>query len=189
MDTALTGAVELLDRSLAYTRLALAGVGPEHAALPTPCHGWPLRRLLEHMDDALDAYIEATTGRVGLDPSLGDGRVESVRAKACALLAWWLDPPVDVVEVGDRRLAAEKLLSAAALEVTLHGWDVHATLGRPTAVPVDLAAPLFDVAVEVAVGPLRPACFAPPVSPPPGDSESTLLLGFLGRSRDSAGET
>jgi len=181
MNVALTGAVELLDRSLAYTRLALAGIGPEHAAHPTPCHGWPLHRLLEHMDDGLDAYTEAATGRVSLVPTIAEGRVESVRAKACALLAWWLDPPVDVVEIGDQRLAAETLLSAAALEIALHGWDVHATLGRPMAVPDDLASPLFDIAVEVATGPLLPPCFAPPVTPPPGDTESALLLGFLGR--------
>jgi uncharacterized protein (TIGR03086 family) len=181
MDTALTGAVELLDRSLAYTRSALAAVGPEHEALLTPCHGWTLRRLLEHMDDGLDAYTEAATGRIGLVASVGDGHVESVRAKACALLAWWLDPPVDVVEIGDRRLAAEKLVSAAALDVTLHGWDIHATLSRPVPVPTDLARSLFDVAIEVAVGPLRPDCLASPVSPPPDDSESALLLGFLGR--------
>lgn len=182
MDTALTGAVELLDRSLAYTRSALAGVGPEHEALLTPCHGWPLRRLLEHMDDGLDAYTEAATGRISLVPSLGDGRVESVGAKACALLAWWLDPPVDVVTIGDRRLAAEKLVSSAALEVTLHGWDIHATLTVPPPIPAALARPLFDVAIEVAVGPLRPDCFAPPITPPPEDSESALLLGFLGRT-------
>ena len=182
MNVALTGAVELLDRSLAYTRLALVRIGPEHAALPTPCHDWPRPRLLEHMDDGLDAYTEAATGRVSLVPSLGDGGVESVRAKACALLAWWLDPPVDLVDIGDRRLAAEKLVSAAALDVTLHGWDIHATLRQPVPVPASLARPLFDVAIEVAVGPLRPECFAAPVSPPPDDSESALLLGFLGRT-------
>ncbi len=182
MDTALTGAVELLDRSLAYTRSALAGVGPEHEALLTPCHGWTLRRLLEHMDDGLDAYTEAATGRVNLVPTVGDGQVESVRAKACALLAWWLDPPIDVVAIGDRRLAAEKLVSAAALDVTLHGWDIHATLSRPVPVPASLARPLFDIAIDVAVGPLRPECFAAPVSPPPEESESALLLGFLGRT-------
>jgi uncharacterized protein (TIGR03086 family) len=183
MNVALTGAVELLDRSLAYTRLALAKIGPEHAALPTPCHGWPLHRLLEHMDDGLDAYTEAATGRVSLVPSVGDAPVESIRAKACALLSWWLDPPVEHVEIGDRRLAAETLLSAAALEITLHGWDVHETLGRRTPVPEDLAAPLFDVAIQVATGPWRPSCFAPPVTPPPGDTESQLLVGFLGRGR------
>ena len=80
METALPGAVELLDRSLAYTRSALAGVGPEHEALVTPCHGWPLRRLLEHMDDGLDAYTEAATGRVSLVPTIVDGQVESVLA-------------------------------------------------------------------------------------------------------------
>jgi len=91
MSTALAGAVELLDRSLAYTRGALAGVRPDHLELPTPCQEWPLDRLLAHMDDALDAYGEAVTGRISLTPSRGPVRVESIQAKACALLGWWLD--------------------------------------------------------------------------------------------------
>jgi hypothetical protein len=42
---------------------------------------------------------------------------------------------------------------------------------------------LVDVAIRVATGPWRPSCFAPPLTPPPGDSESQLLVGFLGRGR------
>ena len=47
MNPALDGAVELLERSLAYTRTALAGVDDSPAGLrvPTPCAGWDLAML------------------------------------------------------------------------------------------------------------------------------------------------
>ena len=42
MTAALSGAVELLDRSLAYTRVMLADVRPDLMDRPTPCTGWDL---------------------------------------------------------------------------------------------------------------------------------------------------
>ena len=69
--TALAGAVELLERSLAYTRVALAGVTEAQLANPTPCRDWTLRDLLAHMDDSLDAFAEAAGGSVALTPTPG----------------------------------------------------------------------------------------------------------------------
>lgn len=179
--TALAGAVELLDRSLAYTRGALAGVRPVHLGLVTPCRGWPLAVLLAHMDDSLDAWTEAATGRVSLVRTHGTAPVPAIRDKACALLGWWLDHPPEQVGVGDLRLRSETLVAAAALEVTLHGWDLRATLGDPVPVPDDLARPLLAVARHVVGEQDRTGCFAPPVPPSPAASSSRQLLAFLGR--------
>lgn len=181
MSTALAGAVELLDRSLAYTRGALAGVHPDHLDLPTPCRGWPLGQLLTHLDDALDAYAEATTGHVALTPMPGAAPVEVIRDKACALLGWWLDQPPEEVVLGDLSLPSRTLVAAAALEITVHGWDVHTTLGRPVPVPATLAGPLRSVAVVLVGAEDRATCFAPPVPVVQGATESQQLLGFLGR--------
>ncbi len=181
MSTALAGAVELLDRSLAYTRGALAGVRPEHLELPTPCLAWPLGRLLSHMDDALDAYGEAVTGRVSLTPSRGPVRVESIQAKACALLGWWLEHSPHEVALGDQRIPSRTLVSAAAVEITVHGWDVHTALGRTVPVPDDLAGPLLSIAEAVVGTEERVACFAPPVMTGPGATDSERLLAFVGR--------
>jgi len=181
MSTALAGAVELLDRSLAYTRTALAGVRAEHLPLTTPCRDWPLTVLLAHMDDGLDAYTEATSGRVALTRTTGLSPVESIRDKACALLGWWLAHPPDDVGLGDLRLPSQTLVAAAALEITLHGWDVHATIGRPVPIPDDLAVPLLTVARVVVVDEDRQGCFAPPVPPAPPATDSQRLVAFLGR--------
>ena len=82
MSGALDGAVELLDRSLAYTRVALADVRPELIGRPTPCAGWDLGRLLAHMEDALDAFTEAAAGRVEVAPLPPlESRVDALREK------------------------------------------------------------------------------------------------------------
>ena len=181
MSTALAGAVELLDRSLAYTRGSLAPVREEHLDRATPCRGWSLALLLGHMEDGLDAWTEAASGRVSLVPTGGASTVVAIRDKACALLGWWLDHPPARVGVGDLALPSETLVAAAAVEVALHGWDVSATLGEPEPLPEDLARPLLAVARHVVGDDDRAGCFAPPVTPPPAATESQCFLAFLGR--------
>jgi uncharacterized protein (TIGR03086 family) len=181
MSTALAGAVELLDRSLAYTRGALAQVHAHHLGLTTPCRDWPLTLLLAHMDDGLDAYTQAATGQVSLVATRSLSPIEAIRDKACALLGWWLDHPPVEVGVGDLRLPSQTLVAAAALEITVHGWDLHATVGAPVDVPADLAGPLLTVARVVVGEGDRPGCFAPAVPVAPEARESPQLLAFLGR--------
>lgn len=178
---ALAGAVELLDRSLAYTRGALAEVRADHLGLTTPCRGWPLTVLLAHMGDGLDAYTQAATGQVSLGANRSLSPIEAIRDKACALLGWWLDHPPDEVGVGDLRLPSQTLVAAAALEITVHGWDLHATVGVPVDVPADLARPLLAVARVVVAEDDRHGCFAAPVPVAPDACESQQLLAFLGR--------
>ena len=68
------GAVELLERSLAYTCTALAA---RRRRRPPAWHGrrrargWDLGQLLAHMDDALDAFTEAAAGLVEVHQAAG----------------------------------------------------------------------------------------------------------------------
>ena len=182
MTTALWSAVELLERSLGYTRSALAAVTPDRLGSPTPCAEWDLDRLLDHMDDSLDAFTEAATGSVSLVSTTGSPRLESIRAKACGLLGWWCTRPPETVRIGDSPLPADLLVTTAALEITVHGWDVYRTLGRDEPVPDELAHALLPVAHLVVTAHDRPRRFAPPVPTNPGAADSQQLLAFLGRS-------
>ena len=183
----LDAAVELLDRSLAYTRVMLADVRPEQLGRATPCVGWELGRLLAHMEDGLDAFTEAAAGRVEVDPvPETTTRVDALREKACALLGAWSAPrPVsgrsDRVEVGGVGLDAPLLVATAALEITVHGWDVGQTTGRRTPVPRDLAQGLLAIAHHV-IGPHdRGPRFAGP-RPTGHDAPADVqLLAWTGR--------
>jgi uncharacterized protein (TIGR03086 family) len=183
---ALTGAVELLDRSLAYTRVVLADVRPDLLDRPTPCTGWDLARLLAHMEDGLDAFCEAAAGRVEVDPvPPTETRVEALREKACALLgAWTAARPAAAVEVGGVGLDAPLLVATAALEITLHGWDVGQATGRRTPIPPDLARGLLAIAGHVIDAGDRGPRFADP-RPVPGTAEAgARLLAWTGRTPD-----
>jgi len=189
MTMQLGAAVELLDRSLAYTRGTLADVGPDHLERPTPCAGWNLGRLLAHMEDALDAFIEAAAGRVQVDtvPETGT-RVDALREKACALLgAWAAARPVPrPIAVGDADLDSPTLVAAAALEITVHGWDVGQATGRGSRIPDDLASGLLVVATRV-IGPGdRGRAFADPRPIPPGAPPDDRLLAWTGRPPSSS---
>jgi uncharacterized protein (TIGR03086 family) len=182
---ALDGAIELLERSLSYTRGALAEVGPDLLARPTPCAGWSLGVLLDHMEDALDAFTEAAAGRVEVAPvPETDTRVDALREKACALLGAWVAarPAPGQVQVGGVDLEAPVLVAAAALEITVHGWDVgQATGGRPR-IPVDLARGLLPVAERVISAGDRGPRFADVRPTGAGAAPDERLLAWTGRA-------
>lgn len=188
MNPALEGAVELLERSLGYTRVMLADVGPDNLHAPTPCAGWDLRRLLGHMDDALDAFTEAAAGHVVVDPvPATTERADALREKACALLGAWTQARPASVAVGDRELDAATLVATAALEITVHGWDVAQATGRGTPIPAELAQGLLPLARQV-VGPDdRGSRFAEPAPTTTSTVPSDMLLAYLGRMTGPVG--
>ena len=187
MTDPLDDAVELLDRSLAYTRGALADVRPDLLTRPTPCAGWDLGRLLAHMEDALDAFTEAAAGRVRIGPVPATStRVEALREKACALLGAWTAASCarGRVEVGDLGLDAPLLVATGALEITIHGWDVAQATGRRTPIPEDLARGLLGVADETIQPADRGPRFAAPRAVSSPASAGERLLAHTGRALD-----
>lgn len=181
MTTALTGAVELLDRSLAYARGGLARITPDRLGDPTPCAGWDLGALLRHMDDGLDAFTEAATGSVALTPTDGAPRLASIQAKACALLGWWCEHPPADVRIGDLPMPSTLLVGTAALEITIHGWDVHQALGTGQDVPAGLAEELLPVALMTVGEADRTTRFGPRRAVADDAPSARRLLAHLGR--------
>jgi uncharacterized protein (TIGR03086 family) len=162
----------------------LADVRPDNLDRPTPCVGWTLGQLLAHMEDALDAFTEAAAGRVEVEPVPETStRVEALQEKACALLGAWLAarPSPDVVEVGDHGLDSPLLVAAAALEITVHGWDVGQATGRRTRIPDALAQGLLAVAQHVIDPVDRGPRFAGPRPTRPEAPSDVRLLSWTGR--------
>lgn len=180
----LTGAVELLERALGYTRGVLAGVTCDDLHRTTPCADWDLGRLLAHMEDALDTFTEAAGGAVARPqpcPPAALPRVGRLQQKACALLGVWTGQvPLDV-DVGGRDVASELMVATAALEITVHGWDVGEALGGAPPVPEELAERLLGIARQLVQPADRAVRFGPPRLVPPDAGASERLLAFLGR--------
>src|SRR5206468_6447050 len=82
-------AVGLLERAIAYALVSLDAVAPPLLSAPTPCAGWDLRTLVDHLNDSVGVLCEGiATGRVspagGPDP--GEGLVVAFRVRAHELL-------------------------------------------------------------------------------------------------------
>jgi len=186
--TELDGAVELLDRALGYTRVVLADVTDDVLCRPTPCSEWTLGDLLAHMEDALDAFIEAAAGVVDLGSTTPSGsRVTDLQSKACTLLGAWSRAAPGDVRVGGRDLASRLLVATAALEITVHGWDVGQATGRGARIPEGLARDLLGVAGLVVAPADRGVRFGTPGTVGPDAAYDARLLAFLGR--DPAGRS
>jgi uncharacterized protein (TIGR03086 family) len=176
-----THALELLDRSLGYTRVALSTVGPDRSG-PSPCAGWSLADLLAHMDDGLDAFLEAAGGAVRVEvPHQPGADLEVLQTKACHLLGVWSGRAPAYVVVGDRPAPTPVIVAAAALEIAVHGWDVAQATGVRHHLPDDLGHALLPVAHAVVAPEDRPARFALPQVPARDMGPTAELLGFLGR--------
>jgi uncharacterized protein (TIGR03086 family) len=174
-------ALELLERALGYTRLALTTVGPDRSGR-SPCRGWSLADLLAHMDDGLEAFLEAAGGAVRVEvPSRPGADLAALESKACQLLGTWSAQSPPMVVVGDRPVPAGLLVSAAALEITVHGWDVAQATGSGHVIPEELASALMPVAHVVVAPDDRPERFAQPLRTSPDATSAEVLLGFLGR--------
>ncbi|GAA4689233.1 maleylpyruvate isomerase family mycothiol-dependent enzyme [Streptomyces chumphonensis] len=187
---------ELLERAIGYALGALADVAVPALGRPTPCRGWDLRTLLRHLDASLGALREGVErGRVTPEPTCeasGDvaDPVPGVRERAARLLAAATAAQRSAggapraASRGARPLALGAVTSAGALEIAVHGWDVHRARGRldrpvPGALAVELLrlAPLLVPPGSSARAPLFAAVRAVPLSASPGER----LLAYLGR--------
>ena len=179
----------LLESAVRYA-LASAGLAsPQHLTLATPCSGWDLRMLLDHVSDSLDVLSEAVcTGSVGLGPSPGDDGpgpdpVTGLRRRATRLLATCAaaGPPERLVAIADRELTTSLVAMAGAIEIAVHGWDISVACGVHQPVPADLAAALLPITPLLITPSTRPGLFSDPVAVPERCSPSDQLTAFLGR--------
>ncbi len=182
----LTDVLELLERSVSYTRVSLQEVTSDALRAPTPCSRWDLGELLAHLDDSLRTLqVAADVGRVTMTPAEPDDPdhlVLSLKWRACALLgAWTANDGAELVSVAGSPLAARTLVAAGALEVAVHGWDVARACGSELPLPGALAEALLPLARHLVSDLDRGTRFAPVVTVPPWAAPGDRLVAALGR--------
>ncbi len=178
--------LELLERSLSYTRVVLAAVPGHPAEAPTPCAHWDLADLLTHMVDGFTAFIQGAAGVVPppgatdlpRDPALLAGHLLDL---GCGVLSGWATAEDRECLLGLMPLPADALLEVAALEIAVHGWDVSRVCSPHRPLPPELAAGLLPLAFRHVRPADRPGRFAPVAHVTHRDPAS-LLLAQLGRA-------
>ena len=158
---------------------------------PTPCQGWTLKELLNHMIGVNAMFTMSLNGQampaggespdfVGSDPSGAYKKsIEAVHA------AWSKPGALD----GTIKLPFGEMPRAMAIGInigdqTLHTWDIAKTLGQDATLPAEQATAVLgglkSVLSDDLRGPGKP--FAPAVQVSADASVTEQLVAFSGRN-------
>jgi uncharacterized protein (TIGR03086 family) len=181
---------ELHARALESTGAIVAGTQPDRWHDSTPCEGWDVRALVNHVvsgnlwaaELAAGATIDDVGGRLdgdllGSDPALS--YVESARSAAAAFRRPGALDAMCAVSYGP--VAGSVYAGHRFVDVFIHGWDLAAATGQDTTLDVGLMKACQKV-LEPQIEAFREAgAFGAGVDAPPGASAQTRFLARLGR--------
>lgn len=165
-------------RALALIRADVARVADDELTLPTPCDGWNIADVLEHMNREHAAIC-------------GGGGGADVRARFEAIADRWrafFDSAGDTVRVPklSADLPAQSVLATHAADMLIHRWDLAAARGETLSTPADLLERAHSVADFVTaegsplVGP--GGVYKPALAPVQGGDSFEALLRKYGRN-------
>ncbi|MER7751548.1 TIGR03086 family metal-binding protein [Kitasatospora sp. NPDC097643] len=193
--------IELHAQSLELAAEVVDAVRPEQLDLPTPCAGWTLRRLLEHVVGQHQGFAAAARGAgpdlalfadapVGEDPAgafrrTGAELTAAFHEAAAAGRGLWL-PEIQ----GAEPFPLPRAVGFHLLDTLVHGWDVAAALGDAAGLVAavdgddELAAALLAVTEAVPAAPenrVPGKAFRPPLDPGADGGRFDRALALLGR--------
>ena len=128
---------------------SLALIGHDVATLtdadldaPTPCTGWTVSDLIDHMDERHEAGIAPMLAP--LDEHADDPRDGFARIAARWVVA--MERAGDVVNTPFGVVTTEWLLSVHFVDMLVHRWDLSRAVGKPCPVPDRLTALALPIA-------------------------------------------
>lgn len=182
--------VSLHRQALAATGRLVAGVRPEHLGLPTPCEGWDVRDLLQHVvagnlwvrplveGNTIDEVGDAYDGDVLGDDPAGAYERSSVDADAAFSTPGATDAAC-AVSYGP--IPGSMYARHRFVDVLIHGWDLATAIGAVTALDPELVAACWD-AIEPEMEMIRGSgAFGVQQELPPDGDPQARLLAALGR--------
>lgn len=150
----------------------------------TPCDGWVVRDLLEHMNGGARAFAAAFEGRAVRDRDLGDDPVAVVREALGEFDASIRAPGAleRMVESPFGPMPGEVFARLAALDLLMHTWDVGRATGQDVDVPETVVESVETFAREAITDELRrPGVFGDEVAASSTTSPLDALAAFTGR--------
>jgi uncharacterized protein (TIGR03086 family) len=173
--------MDLLDL---YDRASTWTLGKVTAAAPlldrdTPCEGWDVRTLLNHMLATQQYFVGSARGEdvgppTGEPPALigDDPEADFRRAREETLEVFGADGAIE---------RTGPSLGIAFSDQLLHGWDLAKAVGQSATMPEDLAEAAYQVVHGAFDDEQRRGVFAPEVPVPATASAQDRLLGYTGR--------
>jgi uncharacterized protein (TIGR03086 family) len=162
------------------------GVTEQQFGDPTPCPGWSVAVILDHMIGLTDAFTDGarkTPRHDAPEPTadLPAGWRDLLQTRMDGLVEAWRDPAAWSGEatVGGVTMPAELTAAVAADELVVHGWDLARATGQPyqpDPVLVQAALGFAERVADLDAGP-----FGPSVATPADATPFDRLLGAAGR--------
>lgn len=169
----------------------VAEVGPTEMGLSTPCDGWTVRDLLNHLVGGAQMFAGALQGGPLRDISgrmpdvVGDDPSAAFADAAQAFGAAAQSPGADarVLELSFGSMTGATFLRFVAFDLLVHSWDLATTLGEGLDVPDAVVLGAERIAHRSLDGRQRDAnSFSEPVAVPSGATPLERLVAYTGRS-------
>jgi uncharacterized protein (TIGR03086 family) len=168
----------VLRRGLDQLAVLLTELRPELADRETPCSGWMVHDLVDHVVLAPERFARMVRGESidwsAATPSAGTDPAGAFRSRADDLLRAWGDNP---------RPAGAPGLDWQCAEIAVHTWDLATAVGMPTD---GLDAEVAERGLAFMEANLTPENRAPAFGPqqpaPEGANVYQRLAAFAGRS-------
>jgi uncharacterized protein (TIGR03086 family) len=193
----MTAPVENLSTALAGTEQLVAEIGPDEWALPSPCTGWSVRDVVNHLVAGNLLFVRVFGGdplppreeliAAARTDRLGDDAAGALRASAAALVDTFRSEGAleRMVTVPAGTLPGIAALHLRIVEALVHGWDVARATGRTLSVPDGLVeqelAFTRDTLPRLPPRPAGQGPFAPAQPAPDGAPALDRLAALLGR--------
>jgi uncharacterized protein (TIGR03086 family) len=170
--------LDLYARASEWTlgKATVAGTDLEAA---TPCDGWDVRTLMNHMLETQQYFVGAARG---LNVSPPNGDPPDIVTD---------DPAADFLEARSQTLhtfgedgvieRTGPALGIAFADQLVHGWDLARATGQDATMPDDLAAAAYETIHGKFTDDQRQGVFGPEIAVPEGASAQEKLLAYTGR--------
>ncbi|WP_437344907.1 TIGR03086 family metal-binding protein [Streptomyces tubercidicus] len=164
----------------------VAAVRTENLALPTPCAGWTVRQLLDHMvwENLMATSIAEGTPRTDHTADhLGDDHRAAFADSVDAARTAFTGSGMLHRTYGPYEAPGAMIVQQVVVELLAHGWDLARAIGAPTGLAPETAAETLAAARRIygAAPRTEGSSFAPERPAPPGASATDRLAAFLGR--------
>jgi uncharacterized protein (TIGR03086 family) len=172
---------ELLDRyrtASEWTLSKIARAGDRLDA-PTPCDGWDVQKLLNHMLETQQYFVRRARGEdASISPEppddlIGDDAASAYERGREAIIRTFSEDGVT------ERTGPS--LGVAFSDTLLHGWDVARATGQDTTMPAGLAGAAFDLIHGAFTDDQRRGVFDPELEVADDASPQEKLLAYPGR--------
>jgi uncharacterized protein (TIGR03086 family) len=173
--------LDLYDRASAWTNAKVEGAA-QNLDAPTPCDGWDVRTLLNHMLETQRYFLGSAQGKDVSPPSptppeiLGKQPADDFARTRREML-----------DIYGERGVIEKTgpaLGIAFSDQLLHGWDVAKATGQDTTMPEGLPEAAYEMIHGRFTDDQRQGVFKPEIPVPSDAPAQDRLLAYTGRQPD-----